>query len=106
MRIDTDAFVRKDSEGRNVFDKFHIRGAQSERKIGRQGRGDAEAAGHVNDIRDADLFGDLYSRNVAGPRQRASQSDGAFEFFVVVVRGIRLAAADDGERGVHDGVEG
>jgi hypothetical protein len=33
--VDADAVVGKDGEGRNVFDEFHIGGAERERKIWR-----------------------------------------------------------------------
>ena len=88
-----------------MFDQAHIGGAERERKIRRKRRGDAEAAGHIDDGVDADSFGQLDGGNVARTGQRAAQGDRAFEFFVVIVRRIGLAAAHHGERRVDDGVE-
>ena len=86
--------------------KSHVRGAERERKIRRQASGDAETRGHIHDGIDADFFSQLHRGNVARTGERAAQRDGAFKFLVVIVRRVRLAAADDREWCIDDGVEG
>ena len=106
VRVDANAVVRKDGEGGDVFDEFHVGGAERERKIWRQCTANAKAAGHVDDGIDANFFSELHCRHVARASECAAESDGAFKFFVVIVGRIGLATTDDGKRCIDDGVEG
>ena len=88
-----------------MLDELHVGGAEGQREIRRQGRGDAEAASHFHDGVYADPLRDLHGGDVARTGQGAPQSNRAFESLVVVARRVHLAAADGGERRVHDGVK-
>jgi len=60
-------------------------------KIGRgHSGGDAEAGGSYPRRIDADFFGELTGGNGFRAARGAAERDGAFIFFVIVVRGVRL----------------
>ena len=60
----------------------------------------------VDHVLDADFVEQAHGGNVARIGQSAAQRDAPFEFFVVVVRRIVLAAAAEGDGLVDDRVEG
>ena len=63
--VDADAVVGKNGERGDVFEKSHVRGAERERKVRRQRRGDTKAARFVNDRADANFFGQFHRGDVA-----------------------------------------
>src|ERR1700682_3301889 len=95
--VDADAVVGKDGEGRDVFHEAHVRRAQRQWQVGRQGRGDAKAARHVDDGGDTNSLGQFYGWYVAGAGKGTAQRDGAFKFFVVIAGRVGLATADGGK---------
>src|SRR2546430_15072198 len=60
VRINADAIVGENGEGGYVLEKFHVRGAESQRQIWRKRGSDAETLGHVHDGVDSDLFREFY----------------------------------------------
>jgi hypothetical protein len=65
VRIDADAVIGENGEGRDVFEELHVRGSEGQRQIGRQRRGDAKPSRHIHDGVDADFFREFYRGNVA-----------------------------------------
>src|SRR2546428_13634961 len=105
MRIDANSIVWKNGKSRGVLHQIQIRGTQRNGQIRRQRAIDAEAPSYVNDVIDTDLVRQLYGWGISGTRQGPAQGDQAFVSFVIVVRGVRLAAAHDREGSIQDGGE-
>ena len=89
-----------------MLEQFHVRRSQGQRQIRRQRRGDAETPRRVHDGVDAQFFRELHGRDVARAGQRTPQRDRALKFFIVIVRCVRLSAADGGVRQIHNRVKG
>ena len=105
VRIDADPVIRKHGECRNVLEQLHVRGAERQRQIRRQRRGNTKAPGHIHHAVNTHFFRQLYRRHVAGPGKRSPQRNGALKFLVVVVRRIRLSAANGCEGRIHNRVK-
>src|SRR5580698_3179008 len=87
-RSHANAVIGKDTVSGGLLDQGNFRGAQSNRQVRRNFRGDAESRGVFDDTLDSDFVGEFQCGNVARLRQGAPQSDDALIFLVVVVRSV------------------
>jgi len=57
----------KTVKAETCFEQLHVRGAEGQRQIGRQRRGDAEPSRHIHDGVDADFFREFYRGTLREP---------------------------------------
>src|SRR5258708_39434569 len=89
VRIDADAVIGENGEGGDVFEQLHVRGAEGQRQIGRQRRGDAEPSRHIHDGVDADFFREFYGGGGWGGPPPGGGGGGGFLIFCLSCWGGR-----------------